>query len=75
MLDVRRLTRPIRWKSYGLVIARVLDLNDDGLKILLADAGVLMTAMERSFQEAIKRAAQLASSASESFHPDTRRNR
>ena len=63
------------WKNYGLVIARVLDLDCDGLKLVLADAGILMTAMERSFQEAIKRSAQLASSASEPFHPDTRRNK
>jgi len=66
---------PITWKNYGLVIARVLDLDCDGLKLVLADAGILMTAMEQSFQEAIKRAAQLACSASEPFHPDTRRNR
>lgn len=61
------------WKNYGLVIARVFNLDHNGLKLVLADAGVLMTAMEKSFQNAIKRSAQLASSASEAFHPNTRR--
>jgi hypothetical protein len=64
----------IRWDNYGLVITRLLDIEDVGYDFLILDIAILLTEMEKSFQNAINKSAQLACSASEPFHPNTRRN-
>ncbi len=61
------------WPNFR-VMAGLLDLQDpDSLKLLLVVAGIMMAEMEERFQDAIKKATQLAFSASEPFHPRTRR--
>jgi hypothetical protein len=61
------------WHDSRIMVSS-LDFNEpNSLKLLLVGSGIIMTEMEERFQKAIKRSAELASSASESFHPKTRR--
>jgi len=64
------------WREHGLAVAYVTNIDKSwGLENLVVASGLLLKHMEHSFQKAIKRSHQLASSASEVFHPRSRRKR
>jgi len=65
--------RVLVWKEYGIAVYTKLNLDVNNLRALVINAALLMTELEQIFQNAIKRSAQLASSASEPFHFNTRR--
>lgn len=62
------------WNYRGIAVAKVLELGTTvGAHHWGLSNAVLLREMEQQFQTNIKKAAQLAASASESFHPKTRR--
>jgi len=62
------------WDDYKMV-SRIINLDEQGHNFLHVLDAILKTEIEKTLQKAIRRAAELACSASEPFHPDTRRNR
>ncbi|GEM_PF-5969482 len=63
-----------KWGDHRIIVAGVIDYEKPEVKdLMIANLAFLLRHLEQGFQEAIKRSAQLATSASESFHPDTRR--
>lgn len=64
------------WPEHSLVVAYVTNIEKPyGLENLAVVSGFLLKQMEQSFQQAIKKSHQLAGSASEFFHPRSRRKR
>jgi hypothetical protein len=64
------------WPKQGFAVANIKGLNPPdprGLISLFAMTAVLLRRMETGFQDSIKRSATITGSASEIFHPQTRR--
>lgn len=65
--------RVLAWKEHGIAVYTKFNFDVKNLRALVINAALLMTELEQIFQNAIKRSAQLAASASEPFHFNTRR--
>tara|TARA_Y100000310_G_scaffold345814_1_gene470376 strand:- start:19949 stop:20296 length:348 start_codon:yes stop_codon:yes gene_type:complete len=62
------------WRDFGFAISEIVSPpNGEALEDLLISAVYLMGHLERTFQGAAKRASGHICSASEAFHPESRR--